>query len=186
MKSEVVMIENDKSFNNAHSNVKAQDNLKTSDDTVSVENLKLFVFDDSSTASLNMQKLFMLLNHIILTNFDDSILTSQMIINHVNWIKCAAETDLNFKNVTVTADFIQYTSVNLEEIFFSMKSDTFTSKLSDSMQVCIMWKINFNFHSLSLKQIVMYKNMHKLTVTVKSETSTMIVQVRIVLFNISF
>ena len=134
MKNEVVMIENDESFNDAHFNVKAQDNLKTSDDTVSIEDLKLSVFDDSSTASFNMQKLFTLLNHIILTNLNDSIFTSQMITDHVNQIKHAAETDLNFKNVIIIINLTQYMSANLEEIFLSMKSDTSVSELYDSMQ----------------------------------------------------
>lgn len=132
-----MMIENDKSFNNAHSNVKAQDNLKTFNDTVSIEDSELFVSDDSLTASLNMQKLFILLNHIILTNLDDSILTSQMIIDHVNQIEHAAETDLNFKNIIIIINLTQYMSVNLEEIFFSMKFNSFASKLSDSIQVHI-------------------------------------------------
>lgn len=84
MKSEIVMIENDESFNDAHFNVKAQNNLKTFDDIVSVEDLKLFIFDDSLTALLNMQKLFILLNHTVLINLNDFIFTSQMITNHVN------------------------------------------------------------------------------------------------------
>lgn len=54
MKSEVVMIENNKSFDNAHFNVKIQNNLKTFDDTVSVEDLKLFIFNNSLTTLLNM------------------------------------------------------------------------------------------------------------------------------------
>lgn len=104
MKSEVVMIENDKSFNDACSNVKAQDNLKTSDDTVSVEDSELSVFDDSLIALLNMQKLFTLLNHTVLMNLNDFILMSQMITDYVNQIECAAETDLNFKNITIAVD----------------------------------------------------------------------------------
>ena len=84
MKSEVVIIENDKSFNDACFNVKAQDNLKTSDDTVSVKDSKLFIFDNSLTALFDMQKLFTFLNHIVLMNLDDSIFTSQMIIDYVN------------------------------------------------------------------------------------------------------
>ena len=133
-----------------------------------------------------MQKLFMLLNHTVLTNLDDFILMSQMITDHVNWIKHAAETDFNSKNIIAAVNLTQYISMNLEEIFLSIESDTFTLKLSDDMQVCIMWKINSDFCSLLLKQIVMYKNMCELTVVIKSETLTMIVWVKIVLFNISF
>ena len=84
MKSEVVIIENDRSFNDAHFNVKAQNNLKTSDDTVSVKDLELFVSDDSLTVSLNMQKLFTLLNHTVLTNLNNFIFMLQMITDHVN------------------------------------------------------------------------------------------------------
>ena len=104
----------------------------------------------------------------------------------MNQIKHAAKTDLNSKNIIIVADLAQYMSVNLEEIFFSMKSDVLVSELSDSMQVCIMWEINSDFHSLLLKQIVMYENMCELTVIIKSKTLTMIVWVRIVLFNVLF
>lgn len=138
MKSEVIIIENNKSFNDACFNVKAQDNLKTSDDTVSIENLKLFVFNDSLTALSNIQKLFMLLNHIILMNLNDFIFMSQMITNHVNQIKCAAETDLNSKNVIIIVNLTQYMFVNLEKIFLNIKSDTSVSELFDNMQVYIM------------------------------------------------